>query len=138
MAATHVWATNSSPASRRAPAIARPITREPPRASSASIAMPSKPRNDSTATAVAASTSDQVNVCRLYSGSHVQWPLPLATAHVPTPMKTSSTISSPTSMIQVNVAVILMPSELTTVFSRTLTSGELVTWMPPPRSQPLL
>ena len=119
MAATQVCAMNSRPVTSSAPAIARPITRAPPFASSASIAMPSKPRNDSTATEVAASTSARPKVSGLYSGSHVHRPLPVAMAHAPKPRKMNSTISSPTSMIQVNRAVTLMPRVLTTVFAAT-------------------
>jgi hypothetical protein len=65
MAATQVWAMNSSPATSSAPAIARPTSLPPPRDSSASMEMPSTPRNDNRATAVAARTMDQVKVCGL-------------------------------------------------------------------------
>src|SRR5690606_27469452 len=90
-----------------------------PRASSDNIAMPSNPRKDSTATAVAASTNDQPKVSGLYSGSHVQRPSPEAMAHAPMPRKTNSTISSPTNMIQVNAAVIRTPRELMIVLTAT-------------------
>ena len=53
---------NSTPASSSAATIARPIGRADSLFSSASVEMPSKPRNDSTAIDTAPNTSDQENV----------------------------------------------------------------------------
>src|SRR4051812_27671193 len=81
--------------------------------------IPSKPRNDNTATAAAPNAIFQVKVCGSYNGDQLQCPLPAQIAHPPTTMKTSNTSSSPTSISQVNLAVSLIPRELMTVFTTT-------------------
>jgi hypothetical protein len=56
-AATQVCSTNSAPTSARPASMARPIRRALPRFSSASVAIPSKPRNESTAMDTAVNTT---------------------------------------------------------------------------------
>jgi hypothetical protein len=109
--ASQVCEMNSTPATRSAPAIARPICRASSRFSSASIEMPSKPRKDSMPMATAAKISDQPNVSPLNSAVAAPIPLPLPCAR-PTAKKISTrarTTSSAIRNIIVVRAVILMP-----------------------------
>jgi hypothetical protein len=109
-AATQVCTRNRTPASSSAANIALPMDRADSRFSSASIEMPSKPRNDSTAIDTAPNTTGQENVALLYSGAQLNpCPLPCARATTPTTRKISSTSSSPTNMTLFTRAVISMP-----------------------------
>ncbi len=88
----------------------RPSRLASSRFSSASVEMPSKPRNDSTATDAAANTTLQVKEEDSKIGENAPaWPLPWASATPPTTRKIASTASSATSMTRVILAVIWMP-----------------------------
>ena len=101
---------NSEPASSRAKTIARPIERAESWFSSASIEMPSKPRKDSTAIETAPKTTPHEKVWLLKIGAKLKpWPLPWARATMPTTRKIARTMSSPTSITLLTLAVISMP-----------------------------